>query len=62
VGPVLVVEVLELPEGMQEVALVPDERAVRELVPAGLHPAFREGVVPHRQLHLICSIGTDVSG
>ena len=32
VGPVLVVEVLELPQRMQEVALVPDEGAVQELV------------------------------
>ena len=34
VQPVLVVEVLELPKRLQEVALVPDERAVQELMPA----------------------------
>jgi hypothetical protein len=62
VGPVLIVEVLELPERAQEVALVPDERAVQELVPACLHPAFHDRIAPHRQLHLIRSIGTDVSG
>jgi hypothetical protein len=39
VGPVLVVEVLEVPQRMQEVALVPDEGAVQELVAAGLHPS-----------------------
>ena len=33
VGPVLVVEVLELPEGVREVALVPDERAVPDQEP-----------------------------
>jgi hypothetical protein len=38
----LVVEVLELPERVQEVALIPDERAVQQFVPAGLHPAFHD--------------------
>jgi hypothetical protein len=42
VGPVLVIEVLELPQCMQEVALVSDERAVQEFVPACLHPAFHD--------------------
>jgi hypothetical protein len=45
-GTVLVVEVLELSKRVQEVALVPDERAVQELVPAGLYPAFRDRVHP----------------
>jgi hypothetical protein len=40
----LVVEVLELPERVQEVALIPDERAVQQFVPAGLHPAFHDRV------------------
>jgi len=44
VGPLLVAGVLEPPDGVQEVALVPDERAVQELVPAGLHPAFHDRV------------------
>ena len=43
-GPVLIVEVLELPERVQEVALVPDEREVQELVPACLHPAFHDRI------------------
>ena len=38
-GSVLVVEVLELPERVQELALVPDERAVQELAVAGLAPS-----------------------
>jgi hypothetical protein len=36
VGPVLVIELLELPERVQQVALVPDERAVQEFAAAGL--------------------------
>ena len=43
-GPVLVVEVLEFPQRMQEVALVPDERAIQQFVPAGLHPAFHDRI------------------
>ena len=43
-GAALVVEMLELPERVQEVALVPHERAVQELVPAGLHPAFHDRI------------------
>ena len=40
VQPVLVVGVLELPKRVPEVALVPDERAVQEVMPARLQPAF----------------------
>ena len=43
-GPVLVIAVLELPERVQKMALVPDERAVQEFTAAGLHPAFHDGV------------------
>jgi hypothetical protein len=39
VGPVLVVEVLELPQRMQQVTLIPDERAVQQFVAARLHPS-----------------------
>jgi hypothetical protein len=35
-----VVEVLELLQGMEEMPLVPDQGAVQEFTPAGLHPAF----------------------
>jgi hypothetical protein len=41
---VRVVEVLELPQGVQEVGLVPDQRAVQKLAPAGLHPPFHDRV------------------
>ena len=58
-GPVLVVEVLELPEGVQEVALVPGERAVQELVPAGLHPAFHDRV--HARRPDVAEHGPDAS-
>ncbi len=40
--PVPVVELLELPQGVQKVGLVPDQRAVQELAPAGLHPPFHD--------------------
>jgi hypothetical protein len=62
VGPVLVIEVLELPERVQEVALVPDERPVQQLTPAAADPAFHDRVAPHRQLHPIRMIGTGLSG
>src|ERR1700683_817845 len=42
--PVPVVKLLELPQGMQEVGLVPDQRAVQELAAAGLHPALHDRV------------------
>ena len=40
----LVVEILELPERVHKVALVPDERAIQQLVPARLHPAFHDRI------------------
>src|SRR5690242_17726063 len=46
VRPVLVVEVLELPQRMQEVMLIPDERAVQQLVTACLHPSFHDRIHP----------------
>jgi hypothetical protein len=39
VGSALIIEVLELPEREQKMALVPDERAVQELAAAGLAPS-----------------------
>ena len=45
-GPVLIVEVLELPQRLHAVALIPDERAVQQLVPACLHPAFHDRIHP----------------
>jgi hypothetical protein len=48
VRPVLVVEVLELAQGVKQVSLVPHEGAVQEFVAAGLHPppAFGREVPP----------------
>ncbi len=40
VGPVRVVELFELTQGAQEVALVPDQGAVEEFSSAGLDPPF----------------------
>ncbi|MDX3230470.1 hypothetical protein [Streptomyces sp. ME19-01-6] len=39
-----VVELLELPECMEEVVLVSDQGPVQELVSAGLHPPFHDRV------------------
>jgi len=60
--PMGVVELLELTQSVQQVLLVPDQGPVEQFAAAGLHPSLYERVVPHRQLHLIRSIGTDVSG
>ena len=38
VGPMLVVERLELTERVEQVGLVPDQGAIEELMSAGLHP------------------------
>lgn len=44
VRPVLVVERLELTQGVQEMTLVPDQHAVQQFSPAGLHPPLRDRV------------------
>lgn len=44
VRPVLVIERLELTQGAQEMALVPDQRTVQQLSPAGLHPPLHDRV------------------
>jgi hypothetical protein len=44
VGPVGVVVLLELVEGMAQMALVPEEGAAEEFVAAGLDPALHDGV------------------
>jgi hypothetical protein len=43
-GPVSVVEVFELAQRVKQMPLVPDQGAVQELAPAGLHPAFHERI------------------
>src|SRR5689334_9181245 len=58
VGPVLVVEVLELPKRVQEVALVPDEGAVQHFVAAGLHPVPLGNSVSYRELGFRCGFGS----
>ena len=62
VRPMGVVEMLGLTQSVEQVPLVPDQGAVKQLAAAGLHPTLHERVAPHRQLRLIRSIGTDASG
>lgn len=45
--PVPVVEFLELPQSVQKVGLVPDQGAIQQSAPAGLHPPFHDRVHPH---------------
>jgi hypothetical protein len=40
--PVDVVELFELPKGVQQMPLVPDQGAIQELAPAGLYPPFHD--------------------
>jgi len=42
VGPVGVVELFELAQGMEQVPLVPDQGAVQQLAPTGLHPPLHD--------------------
>jgi len=53
--------VLVIAQDLPQMALVSDKGAIQELAPASPDPAFGDGVAPHRQLHPICMIGTDVS-
>ncbi|MFF1359552.1 hypothetical protein [Streptomyces sp. NPDC058297] len=53
-GPIGVVEPLELPQNVAEVALVPDQRAVQQLTPTGLHPVPLGNTIPA----LACSFST----
>lgn len=43
-----VVETFELAQGVEQVALVPDQGAVQQLASAGLHSAFRDRFHPRR--------------
>jgi hypothetical protein len=45
-----------------QVGLPEDQHAVQELTTQGADEALADRIVPHRQLHLIRLIGTDVSG
>jgi hypothetical protein len=42
------------------VPFVGDQHLVQALSAGAAHPALRDRVAPHRQLHLIRVIGTDV--
>jgi hypothetical protein len=44
VGAVSVVELFELVQGVEQVPLVPDQRAVQEFAAAGLYPPFHDRV------------------
>jgi hypothetical protein len=61
VRPVSVVELLEFTQSVQQVPLVPDQGPVKQLAAAGLHPSLHNRVAPHRQLHPVRMMGTDVS-
>ena len=60
VRPVLIVMGLVLAQDPPQMVLIPDEGAVEKLAPASPDPAFGDRVAPHRQLHPIRLIGTDV--
>src|SRR3954470_20384897 len=38
--PVAVIEILELAQDVEQMVLVPDQRPIQQLAPAGLHPPF----------------------
>jgi hypothetical protein len=59
---VLIVMGLVLAQDPPQMGQVPDEGPVEEFAAASADPAFGDGVAPHRQLHPIRTIGTDVSG
>jgi hypothetical protein len=61
VRPVLIMVDLVLAQDPPEMVLIPDQGAVEKLAPASADPAFGYRVAPHRQLHPIRMIGTDVS-
>ena len=44
VGPVAVIELLELAQGVQQMPLIPDQGPVEQLAAAGQHPALHDRV------------------
>jgi hypothetical protein len=60
--PVGVVVIDVLLEDEPQVPLAGDQHPVQAFAAGTAHPAFRDRVAPHHQLHRIRSIGTDVSG
>ena len=62
VGPVGVAEVLVFAQDGRRVPLVPGQGPVQQLAAAAADPAFHDRIAPHRQLHPVRVISTDVSG
>src|SRR5260370_30076078 len=62
VRPVGVVKVFVLPQHYHQVPLVPDQGSVQQLTSAAADPPLYDRIAPHRQLHLIRTIGTSASG
>ena len=60
-GPVPVVVADVAVEDQSQVPFAVDQHPVGALGSCGAHPPFGVAVGPHRQLHLIRRIGTDVS-
>jgi len=53
---------LVLSQRSQKMSLIPDQGAVEQYASASADPPLHDRVAPHRQLHLIRTIGTDASG
>jgi len=60
--PMRVVVIYVLVEDQLQMPLAGDHHPVQALAASAAHPALRDRVAPHRQLHLIRWIGTDASG
>jgi hypothetical protein len=60
VRPVSIVKILVLPQHHHQVPLIADQGPVQELAAKGADDPLADRVAPHRQLHLIRMIGTDV--
>ena len=60
--PVAVVMGQGLAEHQDRVAVTKDQDPARQSAVEGPDDAFVDGVVPHRQLHPVRTIGTDASG
>jgi hypothetical protein len=60
VGPVSVVELFELVQGVEQVPLVPDQSPVQQFVAAGLYPPFHDRVHSRRLDAAEHDLDTDV--
>jgi hypothetical protein len=52
---------LVLVQGVQRMALVPDQCSVQQLVAAALDPPFHDGVTLHRQLRPVVTVWDELS-